>query len=236
MTELTWTEKHLRYCIAQRLTPTAIKLYQWLVGDIGEGRQEIIDLHDFQKLVARERGKPHDFRVIQTAIARLADAGILRTVKKYSNFLWKWTIRPINRLIYPLIPKPKISELRSQIPNSPPSTDSNACNQVQAAAAVLRVLPEQLTSELEINLELLTSAGINFDSTDVPKILAWESPDDVKNAIALFQKRGGHAGISNAQGWIRKCLEHRWWEDKQPPTFTDALINLGRVLGVIGNG
>jgi hypothetical protein len=228
----TWTEKHLRYCIAQRLTPTAIKLYQWLLGEMREGYAETIDLRDFQKMVAKERGKAHDFRVVQEAIKRLVDAGILRTIKRFTNFVWKWTVRPINRLIYPIIPKPKNPQSRSQSPNLQRPNSENACQDVQAAAAVLRVLPEELTSDLEVNLGLLEEAGISFDAKDIPEILAWQTPDDIKKAIAHFNKRGSHSKIDNAEGWMRQCLEHRWWERKKPALFTEVVLNLAQVLGV----
>ena len=233
MTDFTWNAKHLRFCIAQKLTPTAIKLYQWLLSEVREGYAEIVDLREFQKLVAKERGKKHDFRVIQTAVARLQEAGVLRNCRKFTNFVWKWTIRSINRLIYPIIPKPKNPELRSQIPNLQRSNNANTLEQVQAAAAAaLRILPEELTSNLEINLGLLGAAGINFDSTDVPKIIGWETPDDIRAAINLFNERGGHQEISNPEGWMRKCLEHHWWESKKP-SLSEALVSLAKSLDAI---
>lgn len=236
MTQLTWTEKHLRYCIAQRLTPTAIKLYQWLLGEMREGYTEIIDLRDFQKLVTRERGKPHDFRVIQTAIARLIEAGIIRGQRKFTNFVHKWTLRPINRLIYPIAPKPKKYELRSQIPNLAPSNGSNSTQGGQAAAAdlLLKKLPEQLTGNLEQNLELCKVAGINFEPKDAGKILGTCDPEDVTEAIALFQRRGGHRKIKNPEGFIRWALEKTPWFNFKP-SFSEAMLGLAEYLGVTAN-
>lgn len=228
----TWTEKHLKYCIAQRLTPTAIKLYQWLLGEIQEGYTEVVDLRDFQKMVAKQRGKAHDFRIIQSAVERLAEAGILKTCKKYSNFLWKWTIRPINRLLYPLIPKPKIYEKRSQIPNLAPSNSSDPVQGVLTTTTdLINKLPEELVLKVETNLDLCEQAGIFYDPTDVPEIML-ENPEDIKAAIAYYQEYSSRKIVKNPPGFLRKCLELRWWEKKQAPSFTAALIALTKYLGV----
>jgi hypothetical protein len=93
---LVWTEKHLRYCIAKRLTPTAINLYQWLLGQMREGSTETIDLHDFQQFVTKERGKAHDLRVLKAAVERLIEADLLRNTKKFTNFVYRWTLCPLN--------------------------------------------------------------------------------------------------------------------------------------------
>ncbi|HEY9605218.1 MAG TPA: hypothetical protein V6C85_26670 [Allocoleopsis sp.] len=230
---LDWAGKMNRFAIRVKLTPTARELWAWLKEEIDEGRTEIVDLRDFQKLVVKERGKPHDFRVIQKAVERLIEAGILRNCRKFTNFVHKWTLRPINRLLYPVISKPKISQSRSQIPNLQPSNDSNSTQGGQAAAAeiLLRKLPEQLTGNLEQNLELCAKAGINFEPKDAGKILGTCDSDDVKEAIALFQRRGGHHKIKNPEGFIRWALEKAPWFSFKP-SFAEALLGLAEFLGV----
>lgn len=227
MTQQNWTEGHLRYCIAQRLTPTAIKLYQWLLTEMQEGWTEIIDLRDFQRLVRKERGKPHDFRVIQTAIERLADAGILKTCKRYSNFLWKWTIKPINRLLYPLIPKPKISQSRSQIPNLQDSNEGNAFDKVIAAAATVsnRTQPVDLLGDERVTL--CEEAGIKYTN---PSFLRSFSLEKVRGAIALFYARGGHAidsdglpEIVNPRGFVRDALSKGWVDEQENQKLYQSL-------------
>jgi len=217
-----WTEKHLRFCIAQRLTPTAIKLYQWLVQEIGEGRQEIVDLHDFQKLVAKERGKGYDFRIVQTAIKRLEEAGILKSCRKFTNFVRKWTIRPINRLLYPLIPKPKKPESKSQITNLDPSNNISVVRadittttylidpELRSIAQSL-VRDEEALAELQECLAACKEAGINLSPESAIKILSWCSIDDVKAAIAYTLPRA----TTSLEGYFRVTLENEYHRRKQ---------------------
>lgn len=228
MTQANWTEKHLRYSIAQRLTPTAIKLYQWLLGEMQEGCSEIIDLHDFQKMVARERGKAHDFRVIQAAIARLADAGILRTIRKFNNFVWKWTIRPINRLIYPLVPKPKKPELRSQIPNLQPSKPTNfdTGKITTTTISILHEMNEGDMSHLEQSVAMCKEAGIRFEPEVAIQVLGGLDAEYVRDAIAYTKARAK----SNLEGYLRKCLEQGWHEKRNEPiTLTEVFGLISRV-------
>ncbi len=100
-----------------------------------------------------------------------------------------------------------------------------------AAAELLRKLPEELTSNLEQNLSLCQAAGINFEPKDSGKILGTCDPEDVKEAIALFHKRGGHRTVGNPEGFIRWALDKMPWIDFKP-SFAEALLGLADSLGV----
>ena len=243
----TWTEKHLRYCIAQRLTPTAVKLYQWLLGEMREGYTEIIDLRDFQKMVTKERGKPHDFRVIQQAIARLADAGILKTTKKFTNFVWKWTIRPINRLIYPVIPKPKKSQERSHFTNLDTSndisvvhgditttTDLSLDKPSHTLAEIMQNAPQIEAHYLEQNLSQCEAAGIDFSegSDHVVKLLSKTNPEEVMQIIDYCVDFASRNQVPSIAGLFIDASKKGYWSKKRKKlTLTEGLSTLCALFG-----
>jgi hypothetical protein len=231
MTQQIWTEKHLRYCISQRFTPTAIKLYQWLLTEMAEGYTEIIDLRDFQKLVVKERGKPHDFRIIRDSVRRLAEAGVLKTCKRYTNFLWKWTLKPINRLLYPLVPKPNFSEKRSQIPNLQPSNPTNSFGVeiTTTTKSLIKRLTEQEKSELEESVELCKQAGFRLEPDAAILMLKGLDKEYVSDAIAYTK---AHAQ-SNPEGYLRRCLEQGWHEKR---TATVSLVEVFDLIGRVARG
>lgn len=224
-----WTEKHRDYAIAHKLPASAWALWEWLVQEGFEGKEETVDLRDFNRHIAKKRGKPFDRRTVKDAARRLQEAGILRRCQKFTEFVWHWLIRSIGTL-FPPKKRSKNCKLRSLNATNDPSNPSDAETQGQAAAASpINQLPEDVVNELEENLEQLEAVGIEFDPKDVPQVLAWEDPADVREAIALFQRRGGHEKIQNAEGWMRRCLERRWWESKRP-SLTEALLSLAEFV------
>lgn len=230
---MTWTSKHLGFCIEKGFTPTAIKFYEWLLTQMDEGTEEIIDLGDFNKYVTKRRCKPHDNRIVRRAVEQLIDSGVLINTKKFTNFLWKWTVKRIDFL---LNPKPKISKKRSQIPKKDPSNPSHTDSCGRAATADLKTallgVPDEVASNLEQCLTLCEEAGINYEPEAAAEVLAYVDPEDLNKALALFHKRGGHRTIRNPQGWLRKCLERDWWETPQRMSLIDALLSLKKTMAV----
>ncbi len=220
-----WTEKHRDYAIANKLPASAWALWEWLVQEGLEGKEETVDLREFNRHIASKRGKPFDRRTVKDAARRLQEAGILKKCQKFTEFVWHWLVRSIAILLPPLKTN-KNCRLRSQSATNDPSNPSYAEHGEQAAAAsLINELPEDLVNELEENIDQLEAVGIKFDPKDIPEVLAWEEPGDVKSAIALFQRRGGHQKIKNAEGWMRRCLERRWWEPRRA-SFTEVLLAL----------
>jgi hypothetical protein len=230
---MTWTTKHLGFCIEKGFTPTAIKFYEWLLTQMDEGTDEIVDLRDFNKWVAAKRGKPHDNRIVRRAVDQLMDAGVIIHAKNFTSFVWKWTVKSINFL---LNPQPKISQSRSLIPKKQPSNPSNAEPRGQAATADLKSallgVPDEVASNLEQCLTLCEKAGINYEPEAAAQVLAYVNPEDLNKALALFQRRGGHRTIRNPEGWLRKCLERVWWEAPQRMSMIDVLLSLKKIMGV----
>jgi hypothetical protein len=46
---MNWTKKHTKFSVQNRLTPTARELWQWLLDEMSEGSNEIIDLRDLAR-------------------------------------------------------------------------------------------------------------------------------------------------------------------------------------------
>jgi hypothetical protein len=80
----TWTRKHSKFSVQNRLTPTARELWQWLLDEMYEGGFEIIDLRDFNKWVERTRGVPHDPKTVKSAAQKLLDTGVLTHAKSFT--------------------------------------------------------------------------------------------------------------------------------------------------------
>jgi len=118
-----WTKKHTTFSVQNRLTPTARELWQWLLDELPEGSNEIIDLRDFNKWVKKTRGTPHDPKTVKSAAKQLVDAGVVIHTKSYTAYVWRWTLKSINLLLPPISrPTKKKSALPPQIPDLVVST------------------------------------------------------------------------------------------------------------------
>jgi len=118
----TWTRKHSKFSVQNRLTPTARELWQWLLDEMPEGGYEIIDLRDFNKWVERTRGVPHDPKTVKSATQKLLDTGVLTRAKSFTAYVWKWRLELIDVLIPPRFRKPKKkSDSAPTIPDLDPS-------------------------------------------------------------------------------------------------------------------
>ncbi|HBL14347.1 MAG TPA: hypothetical protein DD379_23760 [Cyanobacteria bacterium UBA11162] len=230
---MTWTTKHLGFCIEKGFTPTAIKFYEWLLTEMNEGAEEIVDLRDFNKWVTAKRGKPHDNRIVRRAVDQLIEAGVIIHTKKFTSFVWKWTVKSIDFL---LNPKPKKSQKRTPIPKKQPSNPSNTepCGQAATTDLISALfgVNDEVASNLEQCLTICENAGINYEPEAAAEVLTYVEPEDLKKALALFHKRGGHQKIRNPEGWLRKCLERDWWEPPQRMGLIDVLLSLKKIMGV----
>lgn len=122
-----WTRKHNKFSVQNRLTPTARELWQWLLDEMPEGSNEIIDLRDFNKWVKRTRGFPHDPKTVKSAAKQLRDKGVLTQAKSYTVYVWKWALQPIKSLLPPVFhPTEKKSVSQPQNPDLAPQTRSQS--------------------------------------------------------------------------------------------------------------
>lgn len=201
----TWTDKHNAFCLQERLPASTRALWQWLLEQRQEGSSEIeFDLKDFNKWVEKKRGYPLDVKTLKYARDRLIECGVVSWFKQFTWSIWRWVIKPINLLVYPVVkPQRKDSYKKEETPDPDASNPQSVADDALAAAAS--------NSEAEI-LETCSEAQIPFRRSEAGNLLS-HSVAEVRSAIAHFWCRGGHEKIKNPQGWLIECLRRCWWED-----------------------
>ena len=200
-----WTKKHTTFSVQNRLTPTARELWQWLLDEIPEGSSEIIDLRDFNKWVKKTRGFPHDPKTVKSAAKQLRDAGVLIHPKSYTTYVWRWTLKSINLLLFPISrPTKKKSALAPQIPDLDPS---NPESPVDEAITTTTVLEDSETDDFTQKLDACKKAGIYYEPKDA-KFLRSFSLQEVLKAILYFLFN--RDGVRKPEGWFKVCLEDNW--------------------------
>jgi hypothetical protein len=200
-----WTKKHTTFSVQNRLTPTARELWQWLLDEIPEGSSEIIDLRDFNKWVKKTRGFPHDPKTVKSAAKQLRDAGVLIHDKSYTAYVWRWTLKSINLLLFPISrPTKKKSALAPQIPDLDPS---NPESPVDEAITTTTVLEDSETDDFTQKLDACKKAGIYYEPKDA-KFLRSFSLQEVLKAILYFLFN--RDGVRKPEGWFKVCLEDNW--------------------------
>lgn len=233
----TWTKKHTDLAIERNLTKNAWAMWEWLIHEVGEGKTQTIDLKDFNRYIAKKTGKPLDNRTIKSSAQRLMDSGIVGW-ENFTQFVRKVTVKSLFEFTLPLLKK-KSKDCKLSASNADLDTpnDQFSKEEVKAEAANLSLISEienleqGIVENLEKSIEQCQEAGIYFDSEDAVKVLAWEDPQEVAIAIKLFYKRGGHDKITNPEGWMRRCLEKRWF-DKPKFSFVQSIIHLANLIGI----
>jgi hypothetical protein len=205
-----WTRKHNKFSVQNRLTPTARELWQWLLDEIPESSNEIIDFRDFNKWVKRTRGFPHDPKTVKSAIQQLIDKGVLTKAKSYTAYVWKCTLQPIRVLMPPPFRQPqKKSTSQLEIPNLDPSNPLSVQDQFITTTTVLE---DSESEELQQKLEACQKAGIYYHPKDA-NFLRNFSLQEVLKAILYFLFN--RDGVRKPEGWFRICLEDNWAEKEE---------------------
>lgn len=207
-----WTKRHATYCVQNRLTPTAVVLWQWLLHEMPEGSTEIIDLHDFNKWVEDTRGKPHDPKSVKSATKQLIKVGILTRARSYTSHVWKWTLKSINLLLPPTSPPtPKKSTAKPKIPDPKPQTEQTSETGNNSSSSINLEGNFKDTDEI---LEECETAGIPFVKAERPKVLNFPL-HQVKIALAYFKYRfpdqESQIGIRSLQGTLIYFLRKQCW-------------------------
>ncbi len=207
-----WTKRHATYCVQNRLTPTAVVLWQWLLHEMPESSTEIIDLHDFNKWVEDTRGKPHDPKSVKSATKQLIKVGVLTRAQSYTSHVWKWTLKSINLLLPPTPPPtPKKATAKPKIPNPQPETDETSKTGNNSSSSINLEEKSKDTDEILAECE---AAGIPFVKKERPKVLNFPL-HQVKIALAYFQFRypdeESRLEIRSFQGTLIYFLRKRCW-------------------------
>ncbi|WP_016951242.1 hypothetical protein [Anabaena sp. PCC 7108] len=220
---MNWTKAHDEFCLENSIPPAAKLLWQWLVS-IGKQEEELEPelKKEFNLWVEKHRGKGFHVNTIKNALSRLVDCGVVQILKQ-----WSW--HEVRIITFPLdfFKVKKNSQNRHSIdkrqPSNDISTEKGECSSSNNSISEEDILEhEQVLTECE-------KVGIVFNPIQSPEILKY-SLEDVKLAIALFFKRGGHEKIKNPQGWLLQCLRRCWYEQAQNWSFTDLLSALGEML------
>jgi hypothetical protein len=214
MNSFNWTRKHNKFSVQNRLTPTARELWQWLLDEIPEGSNEIIDLRDFNKWVKRTRGFPHDPKTVKSAAAQLREKGVLTNAKSYTAYVWKWTLEPIRVLVPPPFRRPqKRPWFQPPIPNLDPSNPESVKTEPITTTTFLDLdLEDVQEEEFAQKLEACQKAGIYYLPKDA-QFLRNFSFQEVLEAINYFLSN--RDGVRKPEGWFRVCLEDNWAEKEK---------------------
>jgi hypothetical protein len=209
MNSSNWTRKHIKFSVQNRLTPTARELWQWLLDEMSEGSNEIIDLRDFNKWVERTRGFPHDRKTVKSAAQQLRDKGVLTDAKRYTPYVWKWMLQPIRVLVPPPFRRPqKRTMFQPQIPNLEPSNALSVKDEAITTTTFLDLdLGDVQEEEFEQKLEACQKAGIYYLPKDA-NFLRNFSLHEVLKAINYFLFNSDT--VRKPEGWFRACLEDNW--------------------------
>lgn len=54
------------------------------------------------------------------------------------------------------------------------------------------------------------------------KLIAENTLGDLRKALELYRDRCSKQQIRDAEGWLKKCLQQRWWQDKESNRTTDS--------------
>lgn len=241
----TWTEKHLRMAVKEMLPLSARDLYEYLVIEDYEGKPQVLDLREFNKYIKKRRGKPYDRRTIKDARNRLESAGFLVGCKKFTEFVWHATLRSITAL-FPLEKRRKdtckdgnLRSLNASLQGLNASncvdgdytTTTTLSHNTPSVAELLQDAPLTEASYLEQNLEQCEDAGIDFhDPKEAVKVLSKANPEDVMEACDYYLDYCKRNKVDNPAGFLRRCLQRRWWEKTQKVTLFDALLTLVREM------
>lgn len=209
-----WTKSHATYCVQNRLTPTAVVLWQWLQHEMPEGSTEIIDLHDFNNWVKDTRGKPHDPKSVKSATKQLIKVGVLTRAKNYTSYVWKWTLKSINLLLPPTPPPmPKKSTAKPKIPDPQPQTDKTSETGTSSSSSLSLEGNSKDADEILAECE---AAGIPFIKAERPKVLKFPL-HQVKIALEYFKyrfpDRESKLEIRSLQGTLIYFLRQQCWNE-----------------------
>ncbi|MGB6298826.1 MAG: hypothetical protein WBF90_21955 [Rivularia sp. (in: cyanobacteria)] len=215
-----WTYKHDQFCLKNQITPSAKLLWQWLVRK-GYFEEEIIDLKDFNKWVARHRPKGgYCHKTLKSAFKELVEHRICNLLKGYVWNIVKIVTRPLEYLKV----RRKVQK-RDIISNLDSSKGSNT----------VEVILQQQHIRVKDNQITFSEYGIHFDETEIevldrPKneillsIVCYQIADE-SVTIHCNKKVVTRGKVQNPPGWIRTCLRKRYWD--KPDTYNQIVGKYG---------
>lgn len=203
MASAIWTDKHNEFCLKHKLPASVRALWQWLLEEKQQGRSVIeFDLKDFNKWVTRKRGYPFDPKTLKYARDRLMNLPVVSYCKEFTWSIWRWTLRPINLLVDPVLkPLQKSSQFLGETP------DKDAPNP-QSVADGTQTTTTDPDEDLAAKVKACEQAGIRYMNGGA-NFLNGYTWKQVTKAIAFFFASGANNRdkVSNPEGWLRACLQ-----------------------------
>jgi hypothetical protein len=124
-----WTEKHIKFCLENRLAKVSQYLWQWLEIQLhkypNESREIVVGVDEFQEYITKEQGYPFTLSWVKSRIDQLQELGIIKIVREFgrgNSTGYKLILKHIEALI----PPKKRSKTNS--PNSQQNFDLDTSN------------------------------------------------------------------------------------------------------------
>ncbi|WP_414624319.1 hypothetical protein [Calothrix sp. CCY 0018] len=118
------------------------------------------------------------------------------------------------------------NELPSREDALPPSEDKQCDREalLQADRPSVDTTPPPDNEREEENIKLSeVRSTVGKLTPRLKKLIAEHTLGDLRKALALYRDRCSKQQIRDAEGWLKKCLQQRWWQEKSTShTSTDA--------------
>ncbi|MBE9214562.1 hypothetical protein IQ247_18125 [Plectonema cf. radiosum LEGE 06105] len=203
-----WTYKHEEYCLKNQIPRSSQLLWEWLLKTGKINTESEPDLKDFNNWIRKHRGKSYCRNTLKSAFNKLVECRVVNLVKQYTWNIVKIVTRPLEYLK----PKRKLQKRNvfDTLGSSNPSKYDSRYSQQQ------HIL-------ITDNKLLFSQYGISFNDTET-KVL--DRPrNEVLLSIVCYQIRLETSEIRNPQGWIKRCLEGRYWDE--PSMFNQIIAKYG---------
>ncbi len=215
-----WTYKHEEYCLKNKIPRAAQLLWEWFIKTGKVNIETEPDLKDFNNWIKKNRGKGYCRNTLKSAFNTLVENRVVNLIKKYTWHIVKIVTRPLEYL------KPKRKLQKRNIFDSLGRSNTSKYDDV--------VLQQQHSLIVDNKL-LFSKYGIHFNDTS-KKVLN-RPRKEILLSIVCYQisdrtitiqgnKKVVERGkIRNPEGWIRKCLDGRYWEHST--TYNQILAEYG---------
>jgi hypothetical protein len=227
-----WTEKHIKFCLENRLARVSQYLWQWLEIQLhrypSESREIVVGVDEFQEYITKEQGYPFTLSWVKSRIEQLEKLGIIKIVREFgrgNSTGYKLILKHIEALIPPK-KRTKTNSPNSQqnfdLDTSNPTsveTDPSNSNTIRSSIDDNTVgeLPNiqseaQQNEELERRHEILSKCsefGILFNPfiPSTEELFDYEHTD-IEQALNHFVESGGHECHRNGKPKIHS--PHGW--------------------------
>ncbi len=198
-----WTKQHDELLNRFNLRPSTGKLWRWINRKIkSDTSTELeIDLKQFNKWIAKDRGKGYDRKTLKDSINQLFELtdGLFIELKKITWYYYKIIVRPLffvtEKKSTEEEQSPKPRELKARYPGESPD----------------HKLQQQQQNITKVD-NLFRQINMRFDRDALNRIwrMAGKSLDRIKQAIELLLYRNSTTQISNPHGFIIESLKHGW--------------------------